>query len=95
MNETIEEQLRRVLAQDALAQVPDSTPIPPPRRQRDEFVARRPTRRWIAPVISGIAAAVIAVFATLLAVHHSSPTAGVLGRLCAGLGITMSALMAS
>ena len=40
---------------------------------------------------SGVSKAMIAKVES----HVSSPTAGVLGRLCAGLGITMSALMAA
>jgi hypothetical protein len=76
MNETIEDQLRRVLAQSALGEVPASTPIPA-RRGADELPGRRARRHWVAPVISGIAAAVIAVLATLLVVHQSTPTDGV------------------
>ena len=76
MNETIEDQLRRVLAQSAAAEVPASTPIPA-RRRADELPRRRARRHWVAPVISGIAAAVIAVLATLLVVHQSTPTDGV------------------
>ena len=41
--------------------------------------------------LSGVSKAMIAK----VEAHTSSPTAGVLGRLCAGLGITMSALMAA
>jgi transcriptional regulator with XRE-family HTH domain len=41
--------------------------------------------------LSGVSKAMIAKVEST----ESSPTAGVLGRLCAGLGITMSALMAS
>jgi transcriptional regulator with XRE-family HTH domain len=41
--------------------------------------------------LSGVSKAMIAKVESTA----SSPTAGVLGRLCAGLGITMSALMAS
>jgi len=41
--------------------------------------------------LSGVSKAMIAKVET----NTSSPTAGVLGRLCAGLGITMSALMAA
>ncbi len=76
MSESIEEQLRRVLAQSATLEVPDSLPIPP-RRPVDEIAGRRTPRRWLAPAISGVAAAVIAVVATLLVVHHGSPTDGV------------------
>lgn len=41
--------------------------------------------------LSGVSKAMIAK----VEASTSSPTAGVIGRLCAGLGITMSALMAS
>lgn len=41
--------------------------------------------------LSGVSKAMIAK----VEAGRSSPTAGVIGRLCAGLGITMSALMAS
>lgn len=76
MNETIEDQLRRVLTQSALTEVPDSTPIPP-RQPVDELAAKRGQRRWLAPVISGVAAAAIALLATLLVVGHSNSTDGV------------------
>ncbi len=70
MNETIEEQLRRVLAQSATAEVPDALPIPP-LRQVDELTVRR--RRRLVPVISGIAAAaIITLIATAALLLHTN-----------------------
>jgi beta-lactam-binding protein with PASTA domain len=74
MNETIEDQLRRVLAGSALAEIPDDTPIPP-LRPVDELAAKRSRRHWLAPLISGVAAATIAVVATLAVVHRSDSPA--------------------
>ena len=71
MNETIEDQLRRVLAQTAKTEVPDDTEVPP-LRPVDQLAANRSRRHWLAPLISGVAAAVIAVVATLIAVNHSN-----------------------
>ncbi|MET3806423.1 beta-lactam-binding protein with PASTA domain [Nakamurella sp. UYEF19] len=88
MNEPLEDRLRRVLSSAALAEVPDTTPVPPLRPDDLAQTQGRPVRRlrrWLAPAITGAAAAVIAVVATVIVVRHSdnpiaatpTPTVGV------------------
>ena len=77
MNEALEDQLRRVLSATALDQVPTSTPVPPLRLDpAAPVLALRPARRhpWVWPTAVGVAAALIAIFATLILVKADRPS---------------------